>query len=58
MATRIPDTHVTLTDAADGPPLALVQAAEDVKWLVWTALVVAVDFYRDGDVFPLVEELQ
>ncbi len=42
LATRIPDTvRVTLTDTADGPPLALVQAAEDVKWLAWIALAVA-----------------
>ena len=42
LATRIPDTvRVTLTDTADGPPLALVQAAEDVQWLAWIALVVA-----------------
>ena len=42
LAARIPDTvRVTLTDTADGPPLALVQAAEDVKWLAWIALVVA-----------------
>ena len=42
LAARIPDTvRVTLTDTADGPPLALVQAAEDVQWLAWIALVVA-----------------
>src|SRR5687768_15365896 len=42
LAARIPDTvRVTLTDTASGPPLELVKTAQDVRWLAWIALLIA-----------------